>query len=65
MTHDFRDWLSCPECGEDSDVSALAYKTEIVIECRHCELASEFVIGEDVPLRDVHEDEIERTANGN
>ncbi|WP_225335559.1 hypothetical protein [Halomicrobium urmianum] len=57
MTRDFRDWLSCPECGEDGDVSALAYKTDLVLECRNCECTSEFVIGEDAPLRDVEVEE--------
>lgn len=61
MTDAFRDWLACPACGED-DVSALAYKTEVVLECRDCGVTSEFVFGEDVPLRDVDQDAVEAVA---
>ncbi|SEW26147.1 hypothetical protein [Natrinema salifodinae] len=47
----FHDWLECPECDDDGEVSALAHKADVVLECYGCGHTSEFTIGQDVPLR--------------
>ena len=51
MSSDFHDWLACPDCDEPTQISILAYKTELVFQCYECGRISEFVIGEDTPLR--------------
>lgn len=60
--YQFQEWLSCPACGGDGDVSILAYETDIVIECYGCGMTSEYAIGEDVPVADLDAEEIGQTA---
>lgn len=59
MPHRFRDWLGCPACGENGEVSVLAHGSEVVVECLGCGHVSEFVIGEDVPFNSLRAEEIE------
>jgi transcription elongation factor Elf1 len=59
MTYQFQDWFACPECGERDRVSTLAHRTDIVFECYECSQTSEFVIGEDISLRNLDIDAIE------
>lgn len=62
MGYKFRDWFECPDCEEHEEVSTLAFETQIVFECHECGVTSAFVIGEDLPLRNLDSDAIaERT----
>lgn len=63
MGHEFQDWFACPGCGERDGVSSLAHRTEIVFECYECGLVSEFVIGEDISLRNLDVDAIADLAD--
>lgn len=51
MKYEFHDWVACPACDENEEVSTLAHGTEIVFECYECGLISEFVLGEDISLQ--------------
>lgn len=51
----FDDWLACPECDGDGEVSVLAYRTDLVIECYECGQTAEFRIGSDVPFHNLDE----------
>ena len=56
----FREWLSCPSCDGNTEVSILAHETDIVLECYDCGAISEYEIGRDVPVSNVDQDEIDR-----
>ena len=58
----FREWLSCPACDGDEDVSILAHGTDVVVECYGCGTTAEYTIGEDVPVTDLDAEEIEQTS---
>lgn len=62
MANRFRDWCSCPECGERDEVSTLAHRTEIVFECYDCGLVSKFEIGEALSLQNLDTDAIADSA---
>jgi len=49
----FRDWLSCPDCGERDDAQMMANKTDIVVECYNCGQIAEYTIGDDIPLHNL------------
>lgn len=53
MGYGFRDWLSCPDCGERDEARLMAHKTDIVLECYVCGQTSEYTIGEDIPLHNL------------
>ncbi len=53
MRVQFRDWLSCPDCGERDDVQMMAHKTDIVLECYSCGQISEYTVGDDIPLHNL------------
>lgn len=54
----FREWLSCPTCDGDGEVSVLAHETDIVLECYDCDRIAEFTIGEDTPLQSLSADTV-------
>lgn len=53
MSRRFSDWLACPECGGQEEVSMMAHKSDFVIECHGCGLISEFRVGEDMRIQNV------------
>jgi hypothetical protein len=54
----FRDWLGCPVCEERRDVSMMAHRTDIVLECYGCGEMAEFTIGRDISIHGLDVDAI-------
>jgi len=58
MAQRFENWLACPEC-DGRDVSIMAHKTDIVVECYSCKEVSEFTVGRDIPIHNLDMDAID------
>lgn len=50
MSHELRDWLRCPECGEKEMTVVRAYDASFELQCGECNEESVFTIGQDRPL---------------
>ena len=61
--YQFQEWLSCPSCDGNSEVSILAHNADIVLECYDCGAVSEYEMGRDVPVSNVDPDEIEQVGS--
>ncbi|MFC4437688.1 MULTISPECIES: hypothetical protein [Natrialbaceae] len=62
MVNRFRDWLGCPACNERNDISRMAHRTDIVLECYECGKISEYKIGQDISIHGLDIDAIAEVA---
>ncbi|MFC4542803.1 hypothetical protein ACFO5R_12810 [Halosolutus amylolyticus] len=58
MDYRFSEWLRCPSCDEVEDISMMAHKTDIVLECYECGQISEYTVGEDIAIHELDIDAI-------